>query len=77
MKGILEFDTDEPFEREEFLAAAQAKELFLCLFDFSEYLRKRIKECEDSDERYYLLECVNEKFFEILDEYRISLNMLS
>ena len=64
-KITMEFSLPE--EREEFQAAEDGARLAMALDDFKEYLRKRLKYEEMSDEQYCLLEAVQKELFMLLD----------
>lgn len=42
MKAILEFDLNDPFEKEDFYGATKARDFWLVLFKYREWLLKEI-----------------------------------
>ena len=70
MKAILEFDLNEPDEREEHLRCVRALDLCLVLWDFDQILRSEIK-YNDKDWQE-----VRDKLTEIMDEHGVNLDDL-
>jgi len=76
MEGVLIYDIDEPWQKEEFLAAASARQLWLSLYDMNQYLVNRMLE-EVPDEIYEELKKTNEFLHNTMDSYGVDLDMLS
>ena len=78
-KAILEFDLNEPDDREAHKRAVKSLDLVLALWDIDQYLRSQIKygnETEITDEQYKILEETRTKLHQILSEYNISFDEL-
>ncbi len=71
MKGILEFNLPE--EGDEHKLAVHAQDHQSALWDFSQYLRDKLKYQELSDETYKVYEEVRERFYQILSENNVEL----
>lgn len=71
MKATLEFEIpeDEYF----FKLAVVSREMSLVLSNFDEYLRQRIKYQDNTEEIGDCLQCVRDKFNELLRDYHIDL----
>ena len=70
-KVTLEFNLPE--EQEEFKTAASAPDMSLVLWDFSQFLRSKIKYEELSESDYKVYETVREKLFEIASEHNVEI----
>lgn len=78
-KAILEFDLNEPDDREAHKRAVKSLDLVLALWDMDQYLRSQIKygdEIELTDEQFTTLDEIKEKLHQILSEYNISFDEL-
>lgn len=78
-KAILEFDLNEPDDREAHKRAVKSLDLVLALWDIDQYLRSQIKygdEIELTDEQFTTLDETREKLHSILREYNISFDEL-
>ena len=78
-KAILEFDLNEPDDREAHKRAVKSLDLVLALWDMDQYLRGLIKYGDDielTDEQYKTLEETRTKLHQILSEYNISFDEL-
>ena len=78
MKGILEFDLDEPFDRVAHMRATKATNMASALWDMDQYLRSQTKYAPDSmpSEVYGALQETRDKLHEIMSEYSIDLDEL-
>lgn len=75
MKALLEFDLDEPSDREAHLRCIKNLDIALALNDILEYLRMMIKHSDDeTTEETYV--AVQNKVTDILDEYGLNLDEL-
>lgn len=78
-KAILEFDLNEPDDKEAHKRAVKSLDMALALWDMDQYLRSQIKysdEYELTDEQYKTLEETRDKLHKILSEYNISFDEL-
>jgi hypothetical protein len=77
-KAILEFDLNEPEDIQAHKRAVKAVDLSLALWDIEQYLRGQLKYNDENltSEAYDALDKAKDKFYEILDEYNISLDEL-
>lgn len=78
-KAILEFDLNEPDDKEAHKRAVKSLDMALALWDMDQYLRSQIKysdEYELTDEQYKTLDETREKLHQILSEYNISFDEL-
>ena len=78
-KAILEFDLNEPDDKEAHKRAVKSLDMALALWDMDQYLRSQIKysdEYELTDEQYNTLEETRDKLHKILSEYNISFDEL-
>ena len=69
MKAILEFNLPE--EDEEFRQAAKAGDMHCAIFEFSQYLRKKLKYEDLSEQEARIYENVQAEFLGILEEYNV------
>ena len=69
MKAILEFNLPE--EDEEFKQAANAGNMHCAIFEFSQYLRKKLKYEDLSEQETKTYENVQAEFLGILEEYNV------
>lgn len=78
MKGTLEFNLDESYEREAHLRAVKALDLALTLWDMDQYLRAKTKYAPDSmpPEVYDALQETRDKLHEIMSDHSIDLDEL-
>lgn len=71
MKAILEFNLPE--EEAEFKQAANAGDMYCAIFEFSQYLRKKLKYEDLSEQEIKTYEEVKAEFLEIMDEHNVIL----
>ena len=71
MKAILEFNLPE--EEAEFKQAANAGDMYCAIFEFSQYLRKKLKYEDLSEQEIKTYEEVKSEFLEIMDEHNVIL----
>jgi len=69
MKAILEFNLPE--EDEEFKQAVKAGDMHCAIFEFSQYLRKKLKYEDLSEQETKTYENVQAEFLGILEEYNV------
>ena len=69
MKAILEFNLPE--EDAEFKQAANAGDMYCAIFEFSQYLRKKLKYEDLSEQEARIYENVKAEFLGILEEYNV------
>lgn len=74
MKATLTFNLTDPDERDEFSRMMKATNLCSCLFDFKEYLRKKLKHKDLSDKDYVIIEKIQEDFNELMIDNNINLD---
>lgn len=72
MKAIIEYNL--PDDQFEFDVAVKAVKLWLSLSDVKDELRAILKYEELKDNQYEIVERIQEKFFEILQDNEINLN---
>lgn len=76
-KGILEFDLNEPDDRQGHLRAVKALDIMLALWDVDQYLRSQTKYNEDlTQEAYDALDRAREEFYQILNKHGVSMDEL-
>lgn len=75
MKGILEFDLPE--DQEDFNVAVKAKDLYFVLLGISGHLRDRLKYGDLTKGECKAYKDTQEVFYELLDEYTCSLDMMT
>ena len=73
MKAILEFDLNDPFEKNAFLRANSATNAYLVMFDLNEKLRSLYK--YENKENIKISE-VREMLVDLQTEYNINMNDL-
>lgn len=71
MKAILEFNLPE--EKSDFDLCNQATSLHCALWDFSQFLRGKIKYEDLTEEQHAIYEEVRAKFYEILNDHNVEL----
>ena len=78
MKIIFQFDMDNPDDISEYKKYSKAGDMYLCLWDIMQYIRNEKKYNENlSDSEVEILEKVNDKMMELLDEYDLKNFMYS
>lgn len=76
-KAILEFDLNEPEDRNEHERMMKSLDLCLALWDIDQYLRSQTKYNDNlTQEQYDVLDLARTKFYEIMNERSISLDDL-
>lgn len=77
-KAILEFDLNEPDDKEAHKRAVKALDMALALWDIEQYLRAQTKYAPDSmpEAAYDALDKARQEFYEILTNHNISLDEL-
>lgn len=77
-KAILEFDLNEPEDRDEHSRMIKSLDLVIALWEIDQYLRSQTKYAPDtmSDEVYDALDKARSEFYRILNEHNISLDNL-
>lgn len=68
MKAILEFDLNDPYEREAHKRAVNVDGLYAAIEDFDQYLRSQIKYTDQTQEVYDKLDEVRETLHNKLAE---------
>lgn len=78
MKATLEFDLDNPDDRESHLRCLKATDMACVLFEFMINSRKRIayKLYEEASKDKILLDIVYEEFDNLIEEHNININEL-
>ena len=76
MKAILEFDLNEPDDREAHLRATLSLDMALAIWDMQQEFRSRIKYGQLSDEEYRVTEDLKDRFYQILNEKGIDLEKM-
>lgn len=78
MKAILEFNLDEPDDKEAHMRAVKSLNIMLALWEYEKYLRGQLKYNEEglTSEQYDVLDKARSKFYEILNENNISFDEL-
>ena len=78
MKAILEFNLDEPDDKEQFTVASNAVNFYMALYDFDQQMRSWVKygshDFTDIDDALY---DVREKLWEFMDDNHVNFDMLS
>ena len=77
MKAILEFNLDEPDDKEQFTVASNAVNFYMALYDFDQQMRSWVKyghKFKDIDDALY---DVREKLWECMDDNHVNFDMLS
>ena len=75
MKAVLKFTLPEDNER--FAVASKAQNLYFTLVDFHNWIRNEGKHQEHTEEEYKLIDKIHEKFFEIMNDNDVNLEMMS
>ncbi len=77
-KAILEFDLNEPDDREEHKRMLKSLDIMLVLWDYDNYLRGQLKYNEDglTDQQYEVLEKARSEFYDILNKHGVSFDEL-
>jgi len=77
-KAILEFDLNEPDDREEHKRMLKSLDIMLVLWDIDNYLRSQLKYNEDglTDQQYEVLEKARSEFYDILNKRGVSFDEL-
>ena len=76
-KAILEFDLNEPDDKEAHMRAIKSIDMMLALWDIEKYLRAQTKYNENlTQETWDALEEVRKEFYSILSKYSISFDEL-
>ena len=65
MKAILEFDLDNPYEKENHELMLKANDMHSAIIDFQEWLRKQGKHNQLTEEQAVYLEKVIKQWYEI------------
>ena len=78
MKGILEFNLDDPIDEAAYMRAVKATKLAVTLWDMDQYLRAKTKYAPDSmsPEVYDALLEARDKLHEIMSDHSIDLDEL-
>jgi hypothetical protein len=76
MKAILEFDLNEPDDREAHLRATMSLDMAIAIWDMQQEFRGRLKHGQLSDEEYRVTEELKDRFYQILNERGIDLEKL-
>ena len=74
MKGILEFDLNDPYESCAHKRAVKVGDLYTAIYEFDQYLRSQIKYTEQTQEVYDKLEEVRDTLYQKLHEYEWNLD---
>lgn len=72
MKVTIEFNL--PDDEYEYRNSVKANEMYNALWDMKNNLRNTLKYGELSDSEYKTMESIQDRFFEILNEYEIVMN---
>jgi hypothetical protein len=76
-KAILEFDLNEPDDRDEHNRMLRSLDIVLVLWDIDQYLRSQTKYNENlTQEQWDALDQTRTKFYEIMNERNVSLDEL-
>jgi hypothetical protein len=78
MKGVLEFNLDDPFDEASYMRCVKAKDMAIALWDIDQYLRAHIKYAPDTADEKTLevLEQVRDELHQIMSNYNIDLDEL-
>ena len=76
-KAILTFNLNDEDDREYHMCAVRAKDIYLCLFDLSEFLRAQIKHANLKESYEQALSDVHDELTDILERYSLDLTILS
>jgi hypothetical protein len=72
MKVTIEFNL--PDDEYEYRNSVKANEMYNALWDIKQELRKALKYGELNESEYKTMESMQDKFFEILNDYEIVIN---
>jgi hypothetical protein len=72
MKVTIEFNL--PDDEYEYRNSVKANEMYNALWDIKNNLRNKLKYGDLSESEYKTIESIQDKFFEILNEYEIVIN---
>jgi hypothetical protein len=75
-KAILEFDLSDPDDRADHQKSVKATDAFLALWDISQLFRKQLKYGDLDQATYNKIEAMSEDFYDTLNQYGISMNMI-
>jgi len=76
-KAILEFDLNEPDDKQAHMRAIKSLDMMLALWDIDQYLRKQVKYNESlTDEQHNVLDEAREEFYSIINKHGISFDEL-
>ena len=76
MKAILEFDLNEPDDREAHLRAILSLDMAIAIWDMQQEFRSRLKHGQLSEEEYKVTEDLRDRFYQILNEKGVDLEKL-
>lgn len=78
MKAILEFDLDEPQDKEAHKRAVKALDMAMALWDIEQYLRSQTKYAPDDmpEAAYDALNKARQEFYDIMQQHNISIDEL-
>ncbi len=77
MKAILEYDLNDFDERREHMIALRGRDMLSVLYELSNHLRWEIRKNEaNSEEEVATYEKIQDKFYELLGEENISIDVL-
>ena len=76
MKAILEFDLNEPDDREAHLRATLSLDMAIAIWDMQQEFRGRLKHGQLGDEEHRVTEDLRDRFYQILNEKGIDLEKL-
>ena len=77
MKAILEFNLDEPEDKEAHLRAIKSLDMMMALWDIEQYFRAQIKYNENlTEDAYDALDKARQEFYDIMQRHNISTDEL-
>ena len=77
MKGILEFDLDNPDDKMAHMRCVKATDMALMLWDIKQKIRSKLKYSEDlSEDELHQWEVMQDEFYSIADDCGINLDEL-
>ena len=76
-KAVLTFDLNDEDDREYHMCAIRSKDIYLCLYDLSEFLRTQIKHSSLKISYEQALSDVQDELTDILERYSLDLTILS
>jgi len=76
VKAILEFNLDDPEDREAHLRAVLSLDMAIAIWDMQNEFSSRLKHSTLTDEEYKVTENLKERFYEILNEKGIDIDKL-